>query len=58
MDLAEFREAGDALDGIDFALVDGFNRVREDAEVIGGGDSDAGVAVVDAKGGVGGVGEL
>jgi len=32
--------------------------MREDAEVVGRGDADAGVTVVDAEGGVGGVGEL
>jgi hypothetical protein len=32
--------------------------VREDAEVIGGGDADAGVAMIDAERGVGGVDEL
>jgi hypothetical protein len=30
--------------------------MREDAEVIGGGDTDAGVAVIDAEGGVDGGG--
>ncbi len=32
--------------------------MRKDAEVIGRGDADAGVAVVDAEGGMGGVVEL
>jgi hypothetical protein len=52
VDPADFREAGDALDGVALGLVDGFHRVREDAEVIGGGDADAGVAVIDAQRGV------
>jgi hypothetical protein len=30
-------------------LVDGLNRVGEDAEFIGGGDADTGVTVVDAE---------
>jgi hypothetical protein len=39
-------------------LIDGFHRVRKDAEVIGGGNADAGVAVIDAERGVGRVDEL
>jgi hypothetical protein len=43
---------GDAFDGVALALVDGFDWVREDAEIICGGDADACVAVVDAEGGM------
>ncbi|WP_325099598.1 hypothetical protein [Luteolibacter yonseiensis] len=44
---------GDPFDGIAFGLVDGFDRMGEDAEVVGGGDADAGVAMIDAQRGMG-----
>jgi hypothetical protein len=47
--LADLDEAGDALDGVALALVDGFYRVGEDAEVIGRSDADARVPMVDAE---------
>ena len=47
------RQLGDALDRFDAGAVDGFHRMRENAEVIRRRDADAGVAVVDAEGGVG-----
>ena len=53
VDLANFRQSGDPLDRIAFTHIDGFDGVREDAKVIRGGDADAGVAMVDAEGGVG-----
>ena len=49
-------ETRDALDGIGFRAVDRFHRMGEDAEVIGGGDADAGVTMIDAERGVRGVG--
>jgi hypothetical protein len=49
---------GDAFDGVTLALIDRLNRVRKDPEVIGGGDADAGIAVIDAKCRVRGVAEL
>jgi hypothetical protein len=52
VDPADFREAGDAFDGVTLAYIDGLDRIRENAEVIGRGDADAGVTVVDAEGGV------
>jgi hypothetical protein len=58
VNLADFHEAGDALDGVAFALIDGFHRVGEDPKVIGRGDADAGVTVIDAERRVGRVGML
>ena len=48
-DLSDLRELADPLDGVAFGLVDGFDRVREDAEVISRGDANAGITVIDAK---------
>ena len=47
-------ELGDAFDRFDAGAVDRFHRMGENAEVIRRGDADAGVAVIDAEGGVGG----
>jgi hypothetical protein len=33
-------------------LVDGLDRMREDAEVVGRGNTDAGIAMIDAERGV------
>jgi hypothetical protein len=49
---------GDAFDGVAFALPNRLDRVRQDAEIIGGGDADAGIAVIDAKSRMRGVAEL
>jgi hypothetical protein len=46
-------ELGDAREGVGFVNVDGFHGVRHDSDGIGGGDADARVTIVDAKGGVG-----
>ena len=43
-------DGGDAIDGIGGGKVDGFHRMGEDAKGIGGGDADAGIAVVDSQG--------
>ena len=45
-------ELGDTLDRFDAGAVDRFHRMRENAKVIRRGDADAGVAVIDAEGGV------
>ncbi len=42
----------DALDGVSLALIDCLDRVREDAEIIGRSDANAGVAMIDAECGV------
>ncbi|MEO8614503.1 MAG: hypothetical protein ABI600_05130 [Luteolibacter sp.] len=42
----------DALDGISLALIDGLDRMREDAEIVRRSDTDAGVAMIDAECGV------
>ncbi|MGL4400125.1 MAG: hypothetical protein ACRCXD_09680 [Luteolibacter sp.] len=57
MRLPDFREASNALDGISLALVDGLDRVGEDAEFISSSDADPGVTVVDAERRVRRVGE-
>jgi len=51
-DFPQINELGDALDGVALGLMDGLNRMREDAEVIGRSDADAGLAMVDAEGGM------
>lgn len=55
VDLSDFYKPGDPLDGIAFALVDGFHRVRKDAEVVGRGDADPRIAMIDAERGMRGV---
>lgn len=49
-----FGKPGDALDGIRLRTVDGFHGMGEDAEVIGRGNADPGIAMIDAKGGMDG----
>ena len=49
VNLANFHEAGDALDGVALALIDGFHRVGKNAKVIGRGDADARVTMIDAE---------
>jgi hypothetical protein len=56
VDLADFRQPGDPLDGVALALVDGLDRMREDAEIVGRGDTNARVAMINAERGVRGVG--
>jgi hypothetical protein len=46
-------QLGDSFDRLDAGTVDRFHRMRENAEVIRRSDADAGVAVIDAEGGVG-----
>ena len=58
VDAAQFRETRDALDGLGFRAIDGFHWMGEDAEIIGGGDADAGIAMIDAERGMRGVGFL
>ncbi len=58
MDSPILGELRDTLDGIGFRAVDRFHRMREDAEVIGGSDADAGVTMIDAKRGMREVGFL
>ena len=53
---ADFCELGNTLDRGVLAQMDGFNRMGKDAEVVGGGDADADIAIVDAERGVRGVG--
>jgi hypothetical protein len=52
-DAAELGQPRDPLNRIEPDPVDGFNRVGEDPEVIGGGNADAGLAVIDPERGVG-----
>lgn len=52
MDATELRQPGDAFDGIALANIDGLDGMSEDAEIVGGGDSDARVTVIDAERGV------
>jgi hypothetical protein len=56
VDLADFRQPGDPLDGVALALVDGLDGMREDAEIVGGGDADPRVTMIDAERRVRGVG--
>ena len=52
VDFPNFCELGDPFEGVALALVDGFHRMGEDAEIICRGDADASVAVVDAERGM------
>ena len=47
-DVPQLHQAGDALDGDAFTLIDGLDRVRENAEVIGRSYADPCIAVIDA----------
>lgn len=51
-DLALLNDRADACQWILLVAVDGFDRMRHDADRIGRGDADAGVAVIDAEGGM------
>ncbi len=48
-DSSHGHQLGDSLDGFRPTQVDGFHGVRENPKIIGRGDADARVAVVDAK---------
>ena len=51
-DPALFHDFGDALEGIDPAGVNGFHRMRRDSQLIGGGETDPSLAVIDGENGV------
>jgi hypothetical protein len=49
LNFPHFRQKTDPLDRITLGDVDGLNWMAKDAEVVGSGDTDAGIAMIDAK---------
>lgn len=52
LDLTLLDDRADACQRVLLVTVDGFDRMRHDAHGVGRGDADAGVAVIDAEGGM------
>jgi hypothetical protein len=53
VDFTHFHETGDAFDRIALALIDRLDRMRKNAEIIGRGNADASVTMIDAERGMG-----